>query len=285
MRAGHTIMLVGGGRARRVPDPSRNRTTPADDVRHTRKVLRAGLLAAVGILVGSSLLAAGGCAASQTDPSRSIAQAINSLPGVDSTTHSFSIGWYDTFTMHLDANVRPGITPEQLTAIWEVFTRQAESAGADHAHFDVRLTINDCPSTVAPPDRYCGRISATTDGESAEPVPDWREWQALIRGHYGNDIHVNTSHVNGQSHKQITVTLAPSVDGKPRETRAQDFSLSSAASLPTSPVCARRRGPPPLPVDRHRRTRAIWNSVPRGDGPPRPSWVSGKHSPTSPRRR
>ncbi|AMU54367.1 hypothetical protein DDK07_12530 [Mycobacteroides abscessus] len=224
VRAGHTIMLVGGGRARRVPDPSRNRTTPADDVRHARKVLRAGLLAAVGILVGSSLLAAGGCAASQTDPSRSIARAINSLPGVDSTTHSFSIGWYDTFTMHLDANVRPGITPEQLTAIWEVFTRQAESAGADHAHFDVRLTINDCPSTVAPPDRYCGRISATTDGESAEPVPDWREWQALIRGHYGNDIHVNTSHVNGQSHKQITVTLAPSVDGKPRETRAQDFS-------------------------------------------------------------
>ncbi len=224
MRAGPTIMLVGGGRARRVPDPPRNRTTPADDVRHTRKVLHAGLLAAVGILVGSSLLAAGGCAASQTDPSRSIARAINSLPGVDSTTHSFSIGWYDTFTMHLDANVRPGITPEQLTAIWEVFTRQAESAGADHAHFDVRLTINDCPSTVAPPDRYCGRISATTDGESAEPVPDWREWQALIRGHYGNDIHVNTSHVNGQSHKQITVTLAPSVNGKPREARAQDFS-------------------------------------------------------------
>lgn len=187
-------------------------------------MLRADLLVAVGILTGSSLLAAGGCVAGQTDPSRSIAQAISGLPGVESTTHNFSIDWYDTFTVHLGANVRPDITPEQLTAIWEVFTRRAKNAGAGHAHFNVRLTISDCPSTVARPDRYCGGISATTDMESAEPVPDWQEWRALIRGHYGNDIQVNTSHVKGQSHKQITVTLAPSTDGKPREARAQDFS-------------------------------------------------------------
>lgn len=176
------------------------------------------------MLTGSSLLAAGGCAAGQTDPSRSIAQAINGLPGVKSTTHNFSIGWYDTFTVYLDADVRPDITPEQLTAIWEVFTRQVKTAGAGHAHFNVRLTISDCPSAVAQPDRYCGGISATTDMESAEPVPDWQEWRALIRGHYGSDIHVNTSHVKGQSHKQIVVTLAPSADGKPREARTQDFS-------------------------------------------------------------
>lgn len=160
----------------------------------------------------------------QSDPSRSIAQAINGLPGVESTTHSFSIGWYDTFTVYLDANVRPEITPEQLTAIWEVFTHHVEKAGADHAHVNVRLTINDCPSTVARPDRYCGEISETTDLESAEPVPNWQEWQALIRGHYGNDIRVNTSHVKGQSRKQIAVALDPWADGKPRQARVQDFS-------------------------------------------------------------
>ncbi len=187
-------------------------------------MLRAILLVAVGILTGSSLLAASGCAAGHTDPSRPIAQAINGLPGVESTTHSFSIGWYDTFTVHLDANVRPEITPEQLTAIWEVFTHRVEEAGAGHAHVNVRLTINDCPPPVARPGSYCGEISETTDMESAEPVPNWQEWRALVRGHYANAIRVKTSHVNGQSHKQITVTLPPSADGTPREARAQDFS-------------------------------------------------------------
>lgn len=187
-------------------------------------MLRAILLVAVGILTGSSLLAASGCAADQTDPSRPIAHAINSLPGVESTTHSFSIGWYDTFTVHLNANVRPEITPEQLTAIWEVFTRRVEKAGAGHAHVNVRLTINDCPPAVARPDSSCGEISETTDMESAEPLPNWQEWRALVRGRYGNNIRVTTSHVKGQSHKQITVTLTPSADGKPREARTQDFS-------------------------------------------------------------
>ncbi|MFT8179822.1 hypothetical protein [Mycobacteroides chelonae] len=226
------MLLVRSGDIGRVDRPGRIRdhvqstqfSTLSDQARHTWKMLRAALLVAVGILTGSSLLAAGGCAAGQPDPSRPIAQAINGLPGVVSTSHSFSIGWYDTFTVYLDANVRPEITPEQLTAIWEVFSHQVEKAGAGHAHVNVRLTINDCPSTAAQPDRYCGGISETTDMESAEPVPNWQEWRALIRGHYGNDIRVNTSHVKGQSRKQITVALAPWSDGKPRQARVQDFS-------------------------------------------------------------
>jgi len=255
--------------------PSTQFSTLSDQARHTWKMLRAALLVAVGILTCSSLLAAGGCAAGQPDPSRPIAQAINGLPGVVSTSHSFSIGWYDTFTVYLDANVRPEITPEQLTAIWEVFSHQVEKAGAGHAHVNVRLTINDCPSTVAQPDRYCGGISETTDMESAEPVPNWQEWRALIRGHYGNDIRVNTSHVKGQSRKQITVALPTGSRDKPAY---KTFRHYFAVLPPISRACARQHGPLPQPADRHRHTETIWNSVPRADYPPTPSSVSGKRS-------
>lgn len=129
------------------------------------------------IFASAAILLAAGCAPQRTEESQQISTEIGTLPGVTQTTHDYANVFTKGQRFGLTVTVIPAVTAEQVTAVWDLFTKRVREVG--FSQHDVTLTVVT-PCTTQDATSGCSKVTSAIDPEAKQqPAPPFAEWVRL----------------------------------------------------------------------------------------------------------
>lgn len=184
-----------------------------------------------------------GCAPQRTEESQQISTQIRALPGVTETTHDY----FNVFTkgqrFGLTVSVVPDVTADQLSAIWELFTKRVREVG--FSQHDVTLTVV-APCTTQDTSSSCSKVTSAIDADAKrQPAPPFADWVRLRQSPNVGSADITTAYSGPAPRVTVDVSIKGRQPGRPTDYRditralhqiAGDFAALSDAAWRVGPV-------------------------------------------------
>ncbi|MFV8308312.1 hypothetical protein [Mycobacteroides chelonae] len=195
------------------------------------------------IFATAVILLGAGCAPQRTEEAQQISTQIRALSGVTETTHDYANVFTKGQRFGLTVTVAPAVTAEQLTAIWDLFTRRVREVG--FSQHDVTLTVAT-PCAIQNNLSGCSKVTSAVDpGAERQSAPPFADWVRLRQLTNIGGVDISTAYSGPEPRVTVDVAVKSREAGKPVDYRdittafqqiAGDFASLSGAAWHVGPV-------------------------------------------------